>query len=67
MPEYWRFDSTGGEFYGEPLAGEYLEDGEYHRLPLRREEDGMVWAHSDALNLDLCWDSGGLRLTFNTT
>ena len=31
--EYWRFDGTGGEFYGEPLVGEYLgADGQYHRL-----------------------------------
>ena len=26
--EYWRFDSTGGDFYGEPLVGERLVEGE---------------------------------------
>ena len=24
--EYWRYDATGGEFYGEPLVGERLVD-----------------------------------------
>ena len=41
--------------------GEYLEDAEYHRFQLRHEADGMVWGHSPALNLDLCWDNGRLR------
>ena len=61
IPEYWRYDSTGGEFYGEPLVGEYLVDGEYRRFDLRHEPDGRVWAHSPALNLDLWWDDGRLR------
>ncbi len=58
--EYWRFDATGGDFYREPLAGEYLAEGEYRRFELHREPDGMVWAHSPALNLDLCWQDGQL-------
>ena len=59
--EYWRFDGTGGNFYREPLAGEYLEDGEYRRFDLHHETDGMVWGHSPTLDLDLCWDNGRLR------
>ena len=59
--EYWRFDATGGEFYGEGLVGERLVDGEYRRLEMRREGDGRVWAHSDALNLDMWWTDGDLR------
>ena len=58
--EYWRFDATGRDFYGEPLVGEYLADGEYRRFELHREADGMIWAHSPALNLDLCWSEGRL-------
>ncbi len=54
--EYWRYDATGGGFYGEPLVGEYLVDGEYRRFEMRRESDGRVWSHSDVLNLDLWWD-----------
>ena len=59
--EYWRFDATGGEFYGEPLVGERLVDGEYRRLEMRREDDGRVWGHSDVLNLELWWTDGDLR------
>ena len=61
VAEYWRYDATGGEFYGEPLVGERLIDGEYHRFELHRESDGSVWGHSDALKLDLWWDAGELR------
>ena len=60
VSEYWRYDQTGGAFYGEPLVGERLVNGEYQRLPLIQDEDG-VWAYSPALNLLLYWDSGELR------
>ena len=59
--EYWKYDGTGGNFYREPLVGEYLEDGEYRRFELHHEADGTVWAHSPTLELDLCWDNGQLR------
>ena len=59
--EYWRFDASGGDFYGEPLVGERLVDGEYVRLEMREESDGRVWAHSDTLGLDLWWEEGELR------
>ena len=59
--EYWRYDQTGGDFYGEPLVGERLIDGEYQRIRMREDEDGRLWARSDALNLDLYWDDVELR------
>ena len=59
--EYWRYDGTGSDFYGEPLVGEYLEEGAYRRFELHHEADGMVWCHSPSLELDLCWDKGRLR------
>ena len=59
--EYWRYDATGGEFYGEPLVGERLLDGEYSRVELRHESDGRILSHSEALNLDLWWVDGELR------
>ena len=59
--EYWRYDGTGGDFYREPLVGERLVDGEYRRFEMRHKDDGSVWAHSDALNLDLWWVDGELR------
>ena len=60
--EYWRYDATpDSEFYGEPLVGERLVDGEYVRFEISREPDGLIWAHSPTLGLDLCWDDGILR------
>ena len=59
--EYWRYDQTGGDFYGEALVGECLVDGEYQQLQMREDEDGRLWARSEALNLDLYWDDGELR------
>ena len=59
--EYWRYDGTGGDYYGEPLVGERLVNGEYERFEMRYESNGDVWSHSDALNLDLWWRDGELR------
>ena len=42
VPEYWRFDRSGGAFYGEPLAGERLVDGIYQPVPLSGEPDGIL-------------------------
>ena len=50
--EYWRFDPSGGELYGEPLAGECLVDGRYEPYPIYTSADGDIWARSEALNLD---------------
>ena len=61
VSEYWRYDQTGGDFYGDPLVGERLVNGEYERLQMREDDDGRVWARSPALNLDLYWDDGDLR------
>ncbi len=59
--EYWRFDPTGGDFYGEALVGERLVDREYRRIELQQDSEGIIWGCSEALGLDLCWDSGRLR------
>lgn len=61
VSEYWRYDASGGDFYGEPLVGEYLLDGEYHRMVMRDSGDGRVWSHSVALGLELWWIDGELR------
>ena len=61
IPEYWRYDQTGGDFYGDPLVGERLVDGEYQPLRMREDEDGRVWGRSEVLNLDIYWDDGDLR------
>ena len=54
--EYWRLDVTGGDYYGEPLAGEELVDGQYQRFPLTTEPDGILKAYSPLLDLYLCWE-----------
>ncbi len=61
VPEYWRFDPTGGNFYPVALAGDRLVDGEYRPITIVRVDDKRFWGHSDVLNLDLCWEYGELR------
>ena len=61
ISEYWRFDPTGGDHYGEPLVGERLVDGEYQELAMDRETAGSTWGHSSILNLDLHWEEVRLR------
>ena len=55
VPEYWRLDITGGDFYGEPLVGEQLVDGQYQRFPLTTEPDGIIKSYSPTLDLYICW------------
>ena len=56
VPEYWRFDRSGGDYYGEPLAGDRLVNGIYQPAPLSQEPDGILKGYSPALQLSLCWD-----------
>ena len=63
IPEYWRFDHTGGEYQDAPLACDLLAaDGRYQPMTLTTDPDGVIWGHSEALNLSVCWVSGKLRL-----
>ena len=61
VPEYWRFDPTGGGYYPAPLAGDRLVDGEYEPISIVKVDEERYWGHSDALDLDLCWEYGQLR------
>ena len=58
--EYWRFDPSGGDHYGEPLVGEALVEGEYRELEMVRGSGGSVWGYSATLNLELHWEEGRL-------
>ena len=58
VAEYWRFDRSGGELYGEPLAGDFLEGGTYRPAELTTEPDGVLKGYSPALRLSLCWRAG---------
>ena len=61
IPEYWRFDATGGRRYDAPIAGDRLEAGAYQSIEIIEVESGHLHGHSRVLNLDLCWDHGNLR------
>ena len=60
--EYWRFDPTGGEYYGQPLAGERLEGETYQPIELTTEPDGVLKGYSPILQRSLCWRDGLLEL-----
>ena len=62
VPEYWRFDHTGGNYHDAPLACDRLaDDGSYQPMPLTTEPDGVVWGYSEVLGLSVCWVAGTLR------
>ena len=62
IPEYWRFDATGGDFYGDPLVGEQLVNGSYSPLPITEEPDGHPRGYSPVLGLTLAWVEGVFRI-----
>ena len=62
IPEYWRFDPTGGDYHGRALSGERLVNGAYQTIELTTEPDGVLKGYSDALGISLCWDDGRPRL-----
>ena len=61
VPEYWRFDPTGGDYHGEPLAGDVLQDGEDRPVALTTAPDGILKGYSPLLDLSLAWDEGRPR------
>ena len=60
--EYWRYDRTGDEYYGIPLIGERLVNGEYLPFEVHTAADGEIWAHSPVLDLDIYWGDDRLRV-----
>ena len=61
VPEYWRFDPSGGTFHSTHLAGDRLVGEEYQPIPIQRSTEGHFRGHSNVLDLDLCWEDGQLR------
>lgn len=57
ISEYWRFDASGSDYYGEPMIGERLVDGRYQRIELSHEIDGSIRGYSPALDLRLSWEA----------
>ena len=62
VPEYWRFDHTGGRYHDAPLACDLLTpNGGYQPMPLTTEPDGVIWGYSEILGLSVCWVERRLR------
>ena len=61
VPEYWRFDPSGGRYHGEPLYGGTLTGGEYQPVELTTGPDGSLKGYSPLLDLSLAWDEGWPR------
>ncbi len=61
VPELWRFDPTGGRYYGFALNGLCLVDGVYRPIELTTEPDGILKGYSGILELSLVWDEGWPR------
>ena len=59
IAEYWRFDPTGGDLYGKPLAGDRLVDGRYVEYEAVTAPDGSMRVHSELLGVDFYWDGAG--------
>lgn len=58
VKEYWRFDPSGGRYYGVSLAGDALVNGVYESLELGVNSDGLECGYSRLLNLSLCVQRG---------
>ena len=54
VSEMWMFDPTGGELYGQALAGFKLVDGEYEPVEIEPNEHGLSSGYSEELGLKLC-------------
>ena len=54
ITEYWMFDSTGGDYYGQSLRGYRMVDGSYRDIEMFRNQDGLVTGYSEMLKLNLC-------------
>ena len=60
IPEYWRFDPSGGEHHGAALAGDRLVAGAYQPIPIERIDAQTFQGYSAVLDLILRWEGGSL-------
>ena len=58
VPEYWRFDAENGRYFGLPIIGERLVDGQYERFPLIQYDNRGKGSTSAILNLNFRWWDG---------
>ena len=62
IPEYWRFDSSGGDYHDAALAGDRLVDGKYEPIEITVVDALSRYGYSEVLDLWLCWEDHRLRL-----
>ena len=62
IPEYWRFDSSGGDYHDAALAGDRLVDGRYEPIEIQVIDRLNRRGYSAVLDLWLCWEDQRLRL-----
>ena len=61
IPEYWRFDPSGGEYHDTALAGDRLVDGAYQPIEIQWLDENRCRGYSEFLGLYVCWEYGELR------
>ena len=61
IPEYWRFDPSGGEYHDAALAGDRLVDGAYQPIEIECLDGNRCRGYSEFLGMYVCWEYGELR------
>ena len=61
IPEYWRFDPSGGEYHDAALAGDRLGVDGYDSIDIETISEDVFSGRSDVLGLDIRWEYGQLR------
>ena len=61
IPEYWRFDPSGGNYHDAALAGDRLMNGEYERIEIEPLDGTNCRGYSAVLGLWLYWEDNQLR------
>ena len=61
IPEYWRFDPSGGNYHDAALAGDRLVDGECERIEIEPLGGTNCRGYSAVLGLWLYWEDNQLR------
>ena len=61
IPEYWRFEYSGGDYHDAALAGDRLVDGEYERIEIEALDGLNCRGYSAVLGLWLYWEDHRLR------
>ena len=61
VPEYWRFDPSGGDYHDTALAGDRLVDGRFVPVEIERIGEDTLRGYSETLGLYLCWERGELH------